>query len=105
MHMDIEFQSENLSEGDLQGGRDVYKQEDNIKMDLREWVVILETGYHLAGRYGPMAGLCKGGKEPPGSLKTSQLVSQLVGHSNDYSIDNDETTKENARQVFVGFLY
>ena len=48
--------------------------EDNIKMNLRE--VVCDPGDRIALAEGrdQWAGLCKGGNEPPGSLKANQLV-------------------------------
>ena len=58
------------SEGKRTLGRPRCRWEDNIKMDLREvgcdprdWIALAEV-----------AGLSKGGNEPLGSLKASQLV-------------------------------
>ncbi|KAJ4433647.1 hypothetical protein ANN_15957 [Periplaneta americana] len=51
-------------EGKRPLGRPRRRWEDNIKMDLRE------VGYDDR-KSGPMAGLCEGGNEPPGSLRAS----------------------------------
>ena len=39
-----------------------------VGCDPRDWIALAEDR-------GPMAGLCKGGNEPPGSLKANYLVS------------------------------
>ena len=57
------------SEGKRPLGRPRRGWEDNVKMDLREWFVILENGYILL-KIGTN-GLCKGGNEPPVSLKAN----------------------------------
>ena len=51
-------------------GRPRSRWDDNIKMDLREVGCDPRDWIALAGdRY--LAGLCKGGNEPPGSLKVN----------------------------------
>ena len=81
--MHTEFCWENLKERDLQGGRDVDGNMGvNIEIDLRELVgvpgdciALAEEGtmFSFENDQGPMAGLYKGGIEPPGPLKANQL--------------------------------
>ena len=52
-------------------GRPRHRWEDNIKMDLREAGCDPGEWIDLAEDRDPMAGLCKGGNEPPGSLKAN----------------------------------
>ncbi|KAJ4448583.1 hypothetical protein ANN_10602 [Periplaneta americana] len=58
-------------EGKKSLGRPRRRWEDNIKMDLRRWDIMVEIGLILL-RIGSMAGLCEGGNEPPGSLKANK---------------------------------
>ncbi|KAJ4442808.1 hypothetical protein ANN_04401 [Periplaneta americana] len=59
-------------------GRPRRRWEDNIKMDLREVGYDDRDWINLAqDRDRSMAGLCEGGNEPPGSLKTIQSNHQL----------------------------
>ena len=57
-------------EGQRPLGRPSRRWEDNIKMDLREAGCDPGERIDLAEE-GPMASLCKGGNEPPGSLKAN----------------------------------
>ena len=51
-------------------GRSRRRSEDNIKMDLRE--VGCDPGdWTDLAQNSPLVGLCKGGNEPPGSLKAN----------------------------------
>ena len=56
-------------EGKRPSGRLRRRWEDNIKMDLIEMDCDPGDWIDLAEDMSPMAGLCKGGNEPPGSLK------------------------------------
>ena len=58
-------------EGKKPLGRPRRKWEDNIKMDLREVGCDLGDWIALAENRDQVAGLRKGGNEPPGSLKAN----------------------------------
>ena len=58
-------------EGKRPLGRRRRRWEDNIRMYLREVVCDPGEWIDLAEDRGPMASLCKGGNEPPGSLKAN----------------------------------
>ncbi|KAJ4431522.1 hypothetical protein ANN_20120 [Periplaneta americana] len=51
--------------------------EDNIKMDLRRWNMMIENGLILL-RIGTNGGLCEGGNEPPGFLKANTVKQKQV---------------------------
>ena len=58
-------------EGKRPLGRPRRRWEDNIRMDLREVGCDPGEWIDLADDKGPMSSLCKGGNEPPGSLKAN----------------------------------
>ncbi|KAJ4450516.1 hypothetical protein ANN_01943, partial [Periplaneta americana] len=57
-------------EGKRPLGKPRRRRKDDIKMDLREVGCDGRDWINLAQNRGPMAGLCEGGNEPLGSLKT-----------------------------------
>ena len=48
-----------------------------------------------------MVGLCKGGNEPPGSLKANQLVRYMLEFQNRKNIQNDPSTSQELAGAYL----